>query len=132
MNSTNAVASLRNRREPSRSSQKSGRVNAPERRSGAATNSSSARYPAANPTGYQRTSTPYRKISPATPRKEAADRYSPLIAAAFQDGLIARDATRKSEVVRAKRSPYAPMPTVTTTTRIKPGTRYGFTARASG
>ena len=43
MNSTNAVASLRSRREPSRTSQKSGRVNAPERRSGAATNSSSAR-----------------------------------------------------------------------------------------
>ena len=43
MNTTNAVASLRSRREPSRSSQKSGSVNAPERRSGAATNSSSAR-----------------------------------------------------------------------------------------
>ena len=43
MNSTNAVASLRSRREPSRTSQKSGRVNAPDRRSGAATNSSSAR-----------------------------------------------------------------------------------------
>src|SRR5689334_22438925 len=105
MKTTKMLANRRRAVERSRTWQKSGRVNAPERRSGAATNSSSARYPAANPTGYQRTSTPYRRISPATPRKEAADRYSPLIAAAFQDGLTAREATRKSEVVRAKRRP---------------------------
>ena len=43
MNTTKPAASLRSRAERSRSSQKSGRVNAPERRSGAATNSSSAR-----------------------------------------------------------------------------------------
>ena len=39
------------------------------------------------------------------PRKLAADRYSPPIAAAFQVGLTVREATRKSEVVRASRSP---------------------------
>ena len=43
MKITNTVASRRSRLDPSRTSQKSGRVNAPERRSGAATNSSSAR-----------------------------------------------------------------------------------------
>src|SRR4051812_10947460 len=105
MNSTKRVASLRNARERSRSSQKSGRVNAPDRRSGAATNSSNARYPAANPTGYHSTSTPYLSTNPATPRKLAADRYSPPIAAAFQVGLTSREATKKSDVVRANRSP---------------------------
>src|SRR3954471_6018156 len=132
MKTTNTVAIRRSPVERRRSSAKSGRVNAPDRRSGAATNSSSARYPAATPTGYQSTSTPYRRTRPATPRKDAADRYSPLIAAAFQDGLTEREATRKSEVVRANRKPYAPMPTVTRTTAIRPGTRYGFTAPASG
>jgi hypothetical protein len=63
------------------------------------------------------------------PRNDAADRYSPLIAAAFQLGLTDRDATRKSEVVRAKRSPYAPMPIVTSTTTTRLGTTYGFTVR---
>src|SRR3712207_5990580 len=130
MKTTNAVASPRSRRDRSRTWQKSGSVNAPERRSGAATNSSNARYPAANPTGYQSTSTPYRRISPATPRNDAADRYSPLIAAAFQAGLTDREATRKSEVVRANRSPYAPMPTVTSTTSTSPGMTYGFTPAA--
>src|SRR3712207_8478372 len=130
MKTTNAVASPRSRRERSRTWQKSGRVNAPERRSGAATNSSNARYPAANPTGYQSTSTPYRSTRPATPRNDAADRYSPLIAAAFQVGLTDREATRKSEVVRAKRRPYAPIATVTSTTRTRPGTTYGFTPAA--
>src|SRR5689334_18775075 len=126
MNITNTVASRRNTGDRNRTWQKSGSVNAPERRNGAATNSSSARYPAANPTGYQSTSTPYRSTRPAMPRNEAADRYSPLIAAAFQLGLTERDATRKSEVVRANRNPYAPMPTVTSTTRIRLGTTYGF------
>jgi hypothetical protein len=50
-------------------------------------------------------STPFLSTSPATPRNDAADRYSPLIAAALERGLIARDATRKSDVVRARRSP---------------------------
>src|SRR5437899_1737501 len=105
MKTTNAVASLRSRRDRSRNSQKSGRVNAPDRRNGAATKSSSARYPAAKPTGYHSTSTPNLSTSPATPRKLAAERYSPPMAAAFQRGLTEREATRKSEVVRAKRSP---------------------------
>ncbi len=39
------------------------------------------------------------------PRKDAADRYSPLIAEAFQSGDTAREATMKSLVVRARRSP---------------------------
>src|SRR6476661_9706340 len=105
MNTTNPAASLRSRAESSRSSQKSGRVNARDRRSGAATNSSNARYPAANPTGYQSISTPFLSTSPATPRNDAAERYSPLMAAAFQRGVTDRDATRKSDVVRASRSP---------------------------
>jgi hypothetical protein len=45
-------------------------------------------------------STPYVITRPATPRKLAADRYSPLMALAFQRGLTVRDATRKSEVLR--------------------------------
>jgi hypothetical protein len=43
MRTTNTVASIRSRREPSRASAKSGSVNAPDRRSGAATNSNNAR-----------------------------------------------------------------------------------------
>ena len=39
------------------------------------------------------------------PRKDAADRYSPLIALAFHSGDTAREATRKSLVVLASRSP---------------------------
>src|SRR5258705_11303843 len=133
MNTTNAAASLRSPDEPSRSSQKSGRVNAPDRRSGAATNNSRARYPAAKPTGYQSMSTPFLRISPATPRNDAADRYSPLIAAAFHRGLTAREATRKSEVVRASRRPNAPMTTVTSVTATSAGRAnglYGITGRA--
>src|SRR2546430_6813003 len=87
---TNAVGSLRSLIDRSRSWQKSGSVKAPERRSGAATNSSSARYPAAKPPGYQSTSTPCLSTRPATPRKDAAERYSPLMAAAFQAGLTSR------------------------------------------
>src|SRR4029453_4654885 len=126
MKITKSVASRRSWIERSRTSQKSGSVNAPDRRNGAATNSSRARYPAANPTGYQSTSTPYRRIRPATPRNDAAERYSPLIAAAFQDGVTDREATRKSDVVRAKRRPYAPIPTVPSTTTTSAGTTYGF------
>ncbi len=43
--------------------------------------------------------------SPAMPRKEAAERYSPLIAEAFSPGRTEREATKKSEVVRLNRSP---------------------------
>jgi hypothetical protein len=39
------------------------------------------------------------------PRNDAADRYSPEIAAAFHHGVTARDATNRSEVVRASRTP---------------------------
>jgi hypothetical protein len=60
--------------------------------------------------------------SPATPRKLAADRYSPPIAAAFQFGVTAREATRKSEVVRASRRPYAPIATVARVTATIAGT----------
>src|ERR671917_2176621 len=97
---TNTVQILRNGAELNRSSAKSGRVYAPDRRSGAATNSSSARYPAVNPTGNHNASTPPLNTSPAIPRKDAADRNSPEIAAAFQRGPIVREATRKSEVDR--------------------------------
>jgi hypothetical protein len=38
-------------------------------------------------------SAPFTSTSPATPRKDAADKYSPLIADAFQDGETARLAT---------------------------------------
>ena len=101
-------------------------MKAPDRRSGAATKSSRARYPAAKPTGYQSTSTPYLSTSPATPKNEAAERYSPPIAAAFQRGLTVREATRKSEVVRASRSPYAPMITVASVTAMIAGTVNGL------
>src|SRR5258705_13396119 len=126
MNTTNPAANLRSIVDDSRSSQKSGSVKAPERRRGAATNSSNARYPAAKPTGYQSMATPFFRISPATPRNDAADRYSPLIAAAFHRGLTAREATRKSEVVRASRSPYAPMATVASVTAMMAGSAYGL------
>ena len=58
-----------------------------------------------NPTGYHSASAPYLAISPATPRNDAAERYSPEIAAAFHCGPMLRDATRKSEVVRDSRMP---------------------------
>ena len=38
------------------------------------------------PTGYHSASAPYLAISPATPRNDAAERYSPEIAAAFHRG----------------------------------------------
>ena len=44
------------------------------------------------------------------PRKLAADRYSPEIAAAFHQGVTARDATYRSEVVRTRRTPHTPRP----------------------
>ena len=52
--------------------------------------------------------------SPAMPRKLAADRYSPEIAAAFHHGVTAREATSRSEVVRARRMPSVPSPSVPT------------------
>ena len=58
------------------------------------------------------------------PRKEAAERYSPPIADALSRGLTDRDATKKSLVVREKRSPQVPIAsvvTVTARTAIRPG-----------
>ncbi len=57
------------------------------------------------PTGYQRASVPFCRMSPATPRKAAADRYSPEMAAAFAEGPTVREATRKSDVLRAAAAP---------------------------
>jgi len=72
-----------------------------------------------NPTGYHSGSGPCTAISPATPKNDAADRYSPEIAAAFQPGRTVREATRKSLVVRAIRTPNAPMaPAATVTSTI--------------
>src|SRR5580698_6326448 len=52
--------------------------------------------------------------SPAMPRNDAADRYSPQMADAFNVGGTRRAATRKSAGVRATRTPRAPMTAVTT------------------
>ena len=59
---------------------------------------------------------PYFITNPAMPRKDAADRYSPEIADAFQIEPTARVATKKSEVVRAMRIPINPIVKVATTT----------------
>ena len=69
------------------------------------------------PTGYQSASTPSRRISPAMPRNDAADRYSPEIAPAFAAGPTVRDATRKSEVLRTSRTPSEPITADATATR---------------
>src|ERR671922_1179035 len=61
-------------------------------------------------------STPYFITSPATPRNDAADRYSPEIAEAFHTGGTVRAATKKSEVVRATRTPSAPIEIVAAVT----------------
>src|SRR5204863_1590385 len=57
-------------------------------------------------------------ISPATPMKEAAERYSPLIADAFQKTLTVRPATKKSEAVRDIRVAQIPNPIVAATMTI--------------
>ncbi len=57
------------------------------------------------PTGSHSALAPNFSISPATPRKLAALRYSPEIAAAFHHGVTAREATNRSDVVRASRTP---------------------------
>ena len=46
-----------------------------------------------NPTGSHSMSTPKVRISAATPRNEAAERYSPPTAEAFQSGVTLREAT---------------------------------------
>ena len=50
-------------------------------------------------------SLPKASTSPATPRKDAAERYSPPIALALSAGPTVREATKKSLVVREKRQP---------------------------
>src|SRR5918999_4452626 len=110
MVSTTAAATSLTAGEDSRASAKSGIVYEPNRRSGAATNRSSARYPAANPSGSHSTLAPSFIPRPAMPRKEAADRYSPEIAAAFHHGVTAREATYRSDVVRTSRTPQKPSP----------------------
>src|SRR5882757_5173297 len=59
---------------------------------------------------------PSLTTSPATPRNEAAERYSPDTAAAFRVGEIRRDATRKSGVLRIAATPRAPINRVASTT----------------
>ncbi len=56
-----------------------------------------------NPIGYHSASAPSFITSPATPRKEAADRYSPETAAALRRERTVRRASRKSSVVLAYR-----------------------------
>src|SRR6478672_6432161 len=134
MPTTSTEQSVRTAREPSRASAKSGSVYAPERRSGAATSTSSTRYPAVQPIGYQSISAPKVSSSPATPRKEAAERYSPPIALALSRGRTVREATKKSLVVREIRSPQVPMASVareTITTATTPGRTSVPTAQSS-
>ena len=52
---------------------------------------------------------------PATPIKEAAERYSPEIAEAFQPTDTERPATKKSPALLDLPADQKPMPTVTTT-----------------
>ncbi len=63
-------------------------------------------------------SAPKVNSSPATPRKDAAERYSPPIADAFRPGRTVREATKKSLVVRENRSPQVPIASVATVTRV--------------
>src|SRR5882757_1940162 len=116
MTSTTTAESLRNPADPNRASAKSGTVSAPVRRIGAATSASIAMYPAVKPTPYQSAPIPSFSTRPATPRKDAADRYSPDTAAALSVGEIRREATRKSEVLRIAATPRAPISSVTSTT----------------
>src|SRR5580698_2530819 len=55
-------------------------------------------------------------MRPAMPMKDAAERYSPEMAAAFTGGETSRAATMKSAGVRAIRMPRAPTTTVSSTT----------------
>ena len=62
---------------------------------------------------------------PATPRKEAAERYSPEMADALRDAGTWRAATRKSAGVRATRTPRAPIIAVTAVTAMMAMTEAG-------
>ncbi len=57
------------------------------------------------PSGYHSAPGPSLSTRPATPRNAAAPRYSPEIAAAFAVGRTVREATRKSDVLRAVLAP---------------------------
>jgi hypothetical protein len=50
-------------------------------------------------------SAPNARTRPATPRNEAAERYSPPIALALSAGRTVREATKKSLVVLENRQP---------------------------
>ncbi len=63
-------------------------------------------------------SAPKVSTSPATPRKDAAERYSPPIALALSRGRTVREATKKSLVVRENRSPQVPIASVAMVTRV--------------
>src|SRR3954468_1841328 len=73
---------------------------------------------------------PSLTTSPATPRKDAADRYSPETAAEFTSGEIRRDATRKSDVVRMAATPRTPMSSGMSTTGA-PGSATPISRRRS-
>src|SRR3954451_3218930 len=62
-------------------------------------------------------SAPNASTSPATPRKDAAERYSPPIADALSRAPTLREATKKSLVVRDTRRPKMPRTSVATETR---------------
>ena len=68
--------------------------------------------------GYQSISAPKVSSSPAMPRNDAAERYSPPIALALSRGRTVREATKKSLVVREIRSPHVPMTRVAMATRV--------------
>src|SRR5699024_2163048 len=125
------VASVRNRGESSRDSAKSGSVYAPERRSGATTNNVNTRYPAVKPIGYHSASTPSVSTTPATPRNDAAERYSPLTAAALRRERTVRRARRKSCVVLAERTERCPRVNDTSTTHVTAASAHGFTCTES-
>ena len=61
-------------------------------------------------------SAPKISTSPATPRKLAAERYSPPIAEALSPGRTVREATKKSLVVRENFRPQVPISSVATVT----------------
>src|SRR5918994_5879931 len=67
--------------------------------------------------GNHRASAPSRRIIPATPRNDAADRYSPEIALALAAGPTVREATKKSDVLRATRTPSDPITADASATR---------------
>lgn len=69
---------------------------------------------------------------PATPMKDAAERYSPEIAEAFQPTETPRPATKKSEALLARPAAQNPMPTVTRTVRALKDTIQGSTAASIG